>query len=184
MPSWMLNAFKDVSPTQKKKKGFSKIWLFLQAVLGCFQLYSQNCCFPPSIIAVGRKPPRRELAHPWAPSARLSRVCWDELAGRCSRRLPTKKCVVTSLCSFKLSALSESQIFQCYECQPLVVQVSFRIKSLKFCSSSKQKLIIYPSTAEFDPALCHGHHQTSGRYIQVTSKFSVKWGFVLLENGS
>lgn len=66
MSAWMLNFFKELGPTQKqKKKRFSKVRLFLQAVLDRCQLYSQNCCFPHSVIAVGRKPPhRKELAHP------------------------------------------------------------------------------------------------------------------------
>lgn len=54
------------------------------------------------------------------------------MAGRCSHCLPTKKCRVTSLCSFKLSAPSQSQIFQCFECQPLVLQVPFCTETWNF----------------------------------------------------
>lgn len=60
---------------------------------------------------------------------------------------------------------------------------AFLHESLKFCSASMRKLIIYPSTAVLDPALCHEHHQTRGSWSQVTGKSSVNWGFVLLKNG-
>lgn len=60
---------------------------------------------------------------------------------------------------------------------------AFLHENLKFSSASMRKLIIYPSTAELDPALCHEHRQTRGSQSQVTGKSSMNWGFVLLKNG-
>jgi len=120
-------SLKILAQPRKKKEGFSKVRLFLQAVLDICQLSSQNCCFPHSVIAVGREPLRgKELAHPElhppTPTA-VVRMSWQV------QSLSSGRNAVWPLFAPSSSVPSLRQIFQCYEWQPLVVQVPFCVKA-------------------------------------------------------
>lgn len=123
-------SLKILAHPRKKKEGFSKVRLFLQAVLGSCQLSSQKCCFPHSVIEVGREPLRRkELAHPAlhppAPTA-VVRMSWQV------QSLSSGRNALWPLFAPSSSVPFLTQIFQCYEWQPLVFQVPFCMKTWNF----------------------------------------------------
>lgn len=123
-------SLKILAQPRKKKEGFSKVRLFLQAVLDSCQLSSQNCCFPHFCNWGGqRATAQKRTGTSWAPSARptaVVRMSWQV------HSLSSGKNAVWPLFAPSSSVPFLSQIFQCYEWQPLVVQVPFCMKAWKF----------------------------------------------------